>query len=84
MRPDHHLQPVVMTAAFIGYLTAGWQGATLAMFTPIIVGVVISRTLVSSATAITARAKPLSPAPEPSPERSSSYPGRPSPTWPVR
>jgi chromate transporter len=36
--------PVVITATFIGYLTAGWQGAlvaTVAIFTPIFLGVVI-------------------------------------------
>jgi chromate transporter len=36
--------PVVITATFIGYLTAGWQGAlvaTLAIFTPIYLGVVL-------------------------------------------
>jgi chromate transporter len=36
--------PVVITATFIGYVTAGWQGAivaTLAIFTPIFLGVVL-------------------------------------------
>jgi chromate transporter len=36
--------PVVITATFIGYLTAGWQGAivaTAAIFTPIFLGVVV-------------------------------------------
>jgi chromate transporter len=36
--------PVVITATFIGYLTAGWQGAvvaTVAIFTPIFLGVVL-------------------------------------------
>jgi len=36
--------PVVITATFIGYLTAGWQGAlvaTIAIFTPIFLGVVL-------------------------------------------
>jgi chromate transporter len=36
--------PVVITATFIGYLTAGWQGAivaTVAIFTPIFLGVVV-------------------------------------------
>jgi chromate transporter len=35
---------VVITATFIGYLTAGWQGAivaTIAIFTPIFLGVVL-------------------------------------------
>jgi chromate transporter len=36
--------PVVITATFVGYLTAGWQGAivaTVAIFTPIFLGVVL-------------------------------------------
>jgi chromate transporter len=36
--------PVVITATFIGYLVAGWQGAlvaTIAIFTPIYLGVVL-------------------------------------------
>ncbi|WP_432974171.1 chromate efflux transporter [Dactylosporangium sp. CA-233914] len=36
--------PVVITATFIGYLVAGWQGAivaTVAIFTPIFLGVVV-------------------------------------------
>lgn len=36
--------PVVITATFIGYLAAGWQGAivaTIAIFTPIFLGVVL-------------------------------------------
>ncbi len=36
--------PVVITATFIGYLAAGWQGAlvaTVAIFTPIFLGVVL-------------------------------------------
>ena len=36
--------PVVITATFIGYLTAGWPGAvvaTVAIFTPIFLGVVL-------------------------------------------
>jgi chromate transporter len=36
--------PVVITATFIGYLVAGWQGAivaTVAIFTPIFLGVVL-------------------------------------------
>jgi len=36
--------PVVITATFIGYLAAGWQGAiiaTVAIFTPIFLGVVV-------------------------------------------
>jgi chromate transporter len=36
--------PIVITATFIGYLAAGWQGAivaTIAIFTPIFLGVVL-------------------------------------------
>jgi chromate transporter len=36
--------PVVITATFIGYLAAGWQGAviaTVAIFTPIFLGVIV-------------------------------------------